>query len=54
VEEARWGDQESREYARKRLARERIVRNVNPLIPVLIPNLLLLSLLLWNPYGFDD
>ncbi|XP_054781220.1 uncharacterized protein LOC129288596 [Prosopis cineraria] len=50
LEEAQWGEQERREYVRKRLARKRLVRNVNPVIPVLLPNLFLLSLLLWDPF----
>lgn len=50
VEQAQWGEEQRRAYARKRLARRRLVRNVNPLIPVLLPNLFLLSLLLWDPF----
>ncbi|KAF7803413.1 uncharacterized protein G2W53_042524 [Senna tora] len=54
VEEARWGDEERREYVRKRLGRKRLVRDVNPVIPVLIPNLFLISLMLWNPFRDDN
>ncbi|KAL3519815.1 hypothetical protein ACH5RR_017964 [Cinchona calisaya] len=49
VEEAKWGEAEKREYARKRLRRKRLGSNVHPLVPVIVPNLLLFSLLLWNP-----
>lgn len=49
VEEAKWGDEEKREYVRKRLRRKRLGNYINPLIPILIPNLLLFSILLWNP-----
>ncbi|GMH26953.1 hypothetical protein Nepgr_028796 [Nepenthes gracilis] len=50
VEEARWGSEEMRRYARKRLLRRRLGCDVNPVIPVLVPNLLLFSVLLWNPF----
>ncbi|XP_060667679.1 uncharacterized protein LOC125420693 [Ziziphus jujuba] len=49
VEEAQWGEEERREYFRKRLRRKRLGSDVNPFIPLLVPNLLLFSLLLWNP-----
>ncbi|KAK9089134.1 hypothetical protein Scep_028216 [Stephania cephalantha] len=45
-----WGEQQRREYFRKRLRRKKLFSNVHPLIPLLVPNLLLFSLLLWNPY----
>ncbi|XP_010549354.1 PREDICTED: uncharacterized protein LOC104820567 [Tarenaya hassleriana] len=44
-----WGVKERREYVRKRLRRGRLANHVNPLVPILVPNLLLFSLLLWNP-----
>ncbi|XP_057948582.1 uncharacterized protein LOC131144158 [Malania oleifera] len=50
VEEAVWGDEERRAYARKRMSRKRLFNRINPLVPVLVPNLLLFSLLLWNPF----
>lgn len=51
VEEAKWGDeQKMRDYVRGRFRRKRLVSDVNPLIPILLPNLLLFSLLLWNPF----
>ncbi|XP_065878831.1 uncharacterized protein [Euphorbia lathyris] len=51
VEEAEWGDDQKREYVRKRMKRRRYGSSVvNPLIPILVPNMLLLSLLLWNPF----
>ena len=50
LEEAQWGDEQRREYVRKRLRRKKLVSNVNPFIPILVPNLLLFSLMLWNPF----
>uniref|UniRef100_A0A2P2JYM6 Uncharacterized protein MANES_16G031800 n=1 Tax=Rhizophora mucronata TaxID=61149 RepID=A0A2P2JYM6_RHIMU len=50
VEEAQWGDEQRLDYVRKRLRRKRVCNNVHPLIPIIIPNLLLFSLLLWNPF----
>lgn len=54
VEEAQWGDEQKREYVRKRLRMKRRGTDVNPLIPVLVPNMLLLSLLFWNPFSSDE
>ncbi|XP_010052275.2 uncharacterized protein LOC104440991 [Eucalyptus grandis] len=54
VGEARWGDAERREYFRRRLRRGRLGREVNPLVPILVPNLLLFSLLLWDPFHEED
>ncbi|KAH9797118.1 Myosin heavy chain-like protein [Citrus sinensis] len=51
VEEAKWGDEEKREYVRKRLQRKRLGCHVNPLIPILVPNLLLFSLFFWDPFA---
>nr|GLL45820.1 uncharacterized protein LOC7456773 isoform X1 [Ipomoea trifida] len=53
VAEAEWGDEEKRLYVRQRLRRKPLVSNVHPLIPILVPNLLLLSVFLWNPYPDD-
>ncbi|XP_038690126.1 uncharacterized protein LOC119988934 [Tripterygium wilfordii] len=50
VEEAQWGDEQRRVYVRRRLRRKRLGSDVNPLIPILVPNLFLFSLLLWNPF----
>ncbi|KAL5576691.1 hypothetical protein UlMin_018390 [Ulmus minor] len=50
VEEAQWGEEHKREYFRKRLRRKRLGSHVHPIIPILIPNLLLFSLLLWDPF----
>ncbi|GAA0175676.1 hypothetical protein LIER_28803 [Lithospermum erythrorhizon] len=50
VEEAQWGDEEKRKFVRRRFSRKKIGNNVNPLIPIIVPNLLLFSLLLWDPY----
>ncbi|CAI9087398.1 OLC1v1021455C1 [Oldenlandia corymbosa var. corymbosa] len=49
VEEARWGEAERREYVRRRLRRRRLGSDVNPWIPILIPNLFLFWLFFWNP-----
>ncbi|XP_074269900.1 uncharacterized protein LOC141592909 [Silene latifolia] len=54
LEEAKWDDEGKRQYVRKRLHRKRIESEVNPWIPVLIPNLFLFSLLLWNPFPEYD
>lgn len=54
VEEAQWGPEQRRAYVRKRLSRKRLGSNVNPLIPFLIPNILLLSLMIWNPFHYLD
>ncbi|THF97871.1 uncharacterized protein LOC114299149 [Camellia sinensis] len=54
LEEAKWDDEEKREYVRKRLRRKRVGSDVHPLIPILVPNLLLFSLLLWNPFPLDE
>ncbi|XP_073026469.1 uncharacterized protein [Primulina eburnea] len=49
VEVAQWSEEEKREYAWKRFHRRRLGNNVNPWIPIVIPNMLLLSLLFWDP-----
>ncbi|XP_061341614.1 uncharacterized protein LOC133287927 [Gastrolobium bilobum] len=54
VDEAEWGHEQRRAYVRKRLSRKHLDKNVNPLLPILIPNLLLLSLLIWNPFRSLD
>ncbi|KAM7255276.1 hypothetical protein ACFE04_020517 [Oxalis oulophora] len=54
VEPGQWGSEERREYARKRFRRKRLGSNINPLIPILVPNMLLLSLLFWNPVAYLD
>ncbi|XP_015942989.1 uncharacterized protein LOC107468250 [Arachis duranensis] len=54
VEEAQWGQQQRRLYARKRLSRKPLGRDVNPLIPILVPNVLLLSLVFWSPLRNPD
>ncbi|XP_073128597.1 uncharacterized protein [Henckelia pumila] len=53
VEEARWSEEEKREYVWKRFTRKRLGSNVNPWIPILLPNMLLFSLLLWDPIPYD-
>ncbi|KDP21006.1 hypothetical protein JCGZ_21477 [Jatropha curcas] len=50
VEEAQWSAEFKREYVRKRLRRKTLANNIHPLIPILVPNLFLFSLLLWNPF----
>lgn len=50
VEEAQWGEEQRRQYVRKRLSRKRLGSDVHPLIPILVPNLFLFSLLLWKPF----
>ncbi|KZV51119.1 hypothetical protein F511_01911 [Dorcoceras hygrometricum] len=54
VEEPRWSDEEKRRYVWKRFTRKRLGCDVNPWIPIVIPNMLLLSLLLWDPIPLDD
>lgn len=55
VEAARWEDDERRrEYVRMRTRRRPLKSKVNPFIPFLLPNLMLLSLLLWNPFPEYD
>ncbi|CAN8287560.1 unnamed protein product [Cochlearia groenlandica] len=49
VEEGKWGREERREYARKRFKRKKIVSDVNPFLPLILPNLLLFTLLFWDP-----
>ncbi|KAI3923911.1 hypothetical protein MKW98_012700 [Papaver atlanticum] len=49
------GEEQRREYFRKRVKRKRFGGwNINPLIPVLVPNLMLLSLLFLKPFADDD
>ncbi|KAL3643459.1 hypothetical protein CASFOL_014274 [Castilleja foliolosa] len=49
VEEAQWGEEERIKYVWRRLRRRRLGSDVHPLIPIVVPNLLLLSLLFWDP-----
>ncbi|CAJ1961762.1 unnamed protein product [Sphenostylis stenocarpa] len=53
VEEPHWGPQQRRAYVRKRMARK-LRKNVNPVPHIVIPNLLLLSLMIWNPFQSQD
>ncbi|XP_009757118.1 uncharacterized protein LOC107783251 [Nicotiana tabacum] len=53
LEEAHWGDEQRRLYVRKRFKRRHLGSDVHPLIPFIVPNLLLFSLLLWNPFPID-
>ncbi|KAK2393583.1 hypothetical protein P8452_15565 [Trifolium repens] len=54
VEEAQWGSEEKKSYVRKRLSRKPLGTDVNPLVPILLPNILLLSLMIWNPFSYLD
>ncbi|KAI5447943.1 uncharacterized protein LOC127081784 [Lathyrus oleraceus] len=54
VEEAQWGNEERKSYARKRLSRKQIGRDVNPVLAVLLPSALLLSVFIWNPFSYLD
>ncbi|KAK9267354.1 hypothetical protein L1049_009779 [Liquidambar formosana] len=54
VEEAQWGDEQKREYVRKRLRRKRLTSDIHPLIPFLVPNFSLFALLLWNPFPLPE
>ncbi|WOH11870.1 hypothetical protein DCAR_0831366 [Daucus carota subsp. sativus] len=50
VEEAKWDDDEGKkEYVIKRMRKRRLGNTINPLIPIMIPNMLVLSLLFWIP-----
>ncbi|XP_071707815.1 uncharacterized protein [Rutidosis leptorrhynchoides] len=50
VEDAKWGDEDKREYVKKRLRSKKVGNDINPWIPILVPNLILLSFLFWDPY----
>ncbi|XP_021294914.1 uncharacterized protein LOC110424630 [Herrania umbratica] len=54
VEEAKWDDGQKRVYVRQRLRRKLRGSDVQPWIPILIPDLLLFSLLLFNPFPLND
>ncbi|GKV47740.1 hypothetical protein SLEP1_g54609 [Rubroshorea leprosula] len=49
VDESRWDEVQRKEYARRRLRRKRLIRNVHPTIPVLVPNLIAIFLLFYFP-----
>ncbi|XP_055804494.1 uncharacterized protein LOC129873424 [Solanum dulcamara] len=53
VEEAQWGDEERRQYVRKRFKRRHFGSDVNPFIPFIVPNILLFSLLYCNPFPIE-
>ncbi|CAH9121997.1 unnamed protein product [Cuscuta epithymum] len=50
LEAANWGDEEKREYAMKRVKRRPLARRLHPFFAVMVPNILALSLFLWNPF----
>lgn len=50
VQPPKWGDEDKREYVKKRLRRKRLGNHLNPWIPILLPNLILFSFLLWDPF----
>ncbi|KAE8707550.1 glycogen phosphorylase 1-like [Hibiscus syriacus] len=54
VDEAQWEHAQKMEYVRKRLKRKRLGSDINPLIPILIPDALLFFLLLFNPFPLID
>lgn len=54
VAEAEWGQEERRRYVRSRFKRKRLGSDIHPFIPIVIPNLLLLSLLFWAPISLQD
>ncbi|KAL0542796.1 hypothetical protein IC582_017873 [Cucumis melo] len=54
VHPAQWDDEQRINYARMRLRRKRLGSDVHPLIPIMIPNMLLFTLLLWNPFSSTD
>lgn len=54
VAEAEWGPEERTRYVRSRFKRKRLGINVHPSIPILLPNLFLLSLLFWDPISLQD
>ncbi|OVA11513.1 hypothetical protein BVC80_9009g47 [Macleaya cordata] len=51
---SQWGEEQRREFFRKRLKRKRLGNNIHPLIPFLVPNFLLLSLLRLKPFSLDE
>lgn len=53
VEEAKWGDEDKIKYVKKRFRKKKLGNNINPWIPILIPNLIVLSFLFWDPYQND-
>ncbi|MFS8026312.1 hypothetical protein Hanom_Chr16g01485311 [Helianthus anomalus] len=53
VEPPKWGDEDKREYVKKRLRRKKLGNDINPWIPILLPNLILMSFLLWDPFQDD-
>ncbi|XP_051129073.1 uncharacterized protein LOC127249989 [Andrographis paniculata] len=54
VEEGRWSEEERRRYVRERMRRKRLGSDVHPLVPIVIPNMMLLALLVWDPVPIDD
>ncbi|KAL7603556.1 uncharacterized protein LOC111894987 [Lactuca sativa] len=50
VEEPKWGEEDKIEYVKKRLRRKRLGNYINPWIPILLPNLVVMSFLFWDPY----
>ncbi|KAI3796821.1 hypothetical protein L1987_39507 [Smallanthus sonchifolius] len=50
VQPPKWGDEDKREYVKKRLTRKKLGNDINPWIPILLPNLILLSFLYWDPF----
>ncbi|KAI3718977.1 hypothetical protein L6452_19862 [Arctium lappa] len=50
VQPPKWGHQDKIEYVKMRLRRKRLGNHFNPWIPILLPNLILFSFLLWDPF----
>ncbi|KAL5715818.1 hypothetical protein ACHQM5_017588 [Ranunculus cassubicifolius] len=48
-----WEDEKIRVYLRKRLVSARYKDGLNPWIPFLVPNFLLFTLLVWDPFPID-
>ncbi|QCD76788.1 hypothetical protein DEO72_LG1g409 [Vigna unguiculata] len=48
-----WEPQQRRAYVRKRMARK-LRKNVNPVLHIVMPNLVFLSLMIWNPFRSLD
>ncbi|XP_027933222.1 uncharacterized protein LOC114188781 [Vigna unguiculata] len=48
-----WERQQRRAYVRERMARK-LRKNVNPVLHIVMPNLVFLSLMIWNPFRSLD
>ncbi|KAK9051688.1 hypothetical protein SSX86_028316 [Deinandra increscens subsp. villosa] len=50
VEQPKWDDEDKIEYVKRRFRRKKLGNDINPWIPILLPNLILLSFLFWDPF----